>query len=98
MKYQRYYSFLTNDVKPSGDASIVGSQYVCTKGFSTTNQFGKSGKVKVGDAFTVLREPIPKKKMYKLYRSTKFGDEYVYVRKSTLKQYFERVKVDSKEV
>lgn len=70
----------------------MNKQYICIEDFPIEfdwwgNRYGK-GTIKAGWIYTVVREPIPEKKLYKLVRTTKYGEDTLYIRKSYLKKYF----------
>ena len=73
---------------------MIGTQVKCVEEFQTVNDwYGNkygTGTVKVGDTYTIIKEPTPEKKKFKLIRTTKFGDELLYLRKSELNKYFEK--------
>lgn len=71
-------------------------QYRCIEDLEVRlDHYGETyghGTVKKGDVYTLLKEPDPKKKLYRLRKESDFTDEYVLsVRKSVLKKYFEEI-------
>ena len=75
------------------------NRYQCIKSFETKYDYygkdcGNGGIVNEGDIYIVIREPIPKKKLYKLKKEnddSKWRTGYLYLRKNFLKRYFKKV-------
>lgn len=73
----------------------MNKQYICIEDFPIEfdwwgNRYGK-GTIKAGWIYTVVREPTPEKKLYKMVRVTKHGEDTLYIRKSHLKKYFKEI-------
>lgn len=75
-------------------------RYQCIKSFKTKydyygKDYGNGGMVNEGDIYIVIREPILKKKLYKLKKENddiyKWGTSYLYLRKNFLKRHFKKI-------
>lgn len=80
----------------------MNKKYQCVKSFETKYDYygkdcGNGGTVNEGDIYIVIREPIPKKKLYKLKKEiddSKWDTGYLYLRKNFFKRHFKEVEND----
>lgn len=77
-------------------------KYQCIKNFETKyDHYGKDcgngGIVSEGDIYIVIREPVPKKKFYKMKKENDndiWNNGYLYLRKNFLKKHFKKIDND----
>ena len=80
----------------------MNKKYQCVKSFETKydyygKNYGNAGIVNEGDIYIVIREHIPKKKLYKLKKEiddSKWDTGYLYLRKNFFKRHFKEVEND----